>query len=522
MNWDTPRLQRERPGTDIRTMLRNVFRHTVGDDAGIGIAAALSVTFVIFVLGATWYSVSVHEVEEVGHDRNRATALNVAEAGAREAMYRLASNDNGFRDAADGGQATSGITVTTCDLQSLQTVIDGTSKTVGEYWVRATPLAGDMRYLIESWGWAPNHTGRQVAHKKVVLEIELVPVGAGFHYALFAADGGLRAGNRKEIYGDSYSGDDLALSNYTRIFANDDGYPGTGQALVYRDLLIGSGANVEIAGQVKVNGFVDDAKGSSFGTNGNDLVVLNDTTKSALTKSTFKKNQSSVGRNLQVAGPEASVTDPPSASGYVWNATGIPPAPQIALPSFVWDPNLYTAAGMTVYNWPNWSQFDSWHNANADDVHGAHFVNDSGTYTLDLGGDELSGDFVLAFKGDLTLRGSPSGVTDPSLAPATVALAGVEPTSNVTLASSSSSVEGQIHHLIYSAGTFEASQQTTIYGALYGDEDVSTQRLEIHFRPPNSPTISGFTFDPALADSFLPRPGTWREVPSDALGCSLP
>ncbi len=503
--------------------IRGLPRRLLYSDDGIGIASALAVAVVIFILGVTWYSVSVHEIEEVSYDRQLSTAVNVAEAGAREAMYLLASNEGGFRDDADGGAATSGITAGTCDLDTLETVADGGTELLGEYWVKASPLAKDRTYLIESWGWAPDHTALQSVSKKVVIEVELVPIGGGFYYALFAADGGLTAGNRKEIYGDAYSGDDLAVGNFTRVYPNDGGAPGTGQMLVYRDLLISAGANVEIAGEVKVNGFVNDDKGSAFGTSGNDLLILNDTSLSALTKSRFKKNQASVGRDLTVAGPSSSVTDPPSAAAHIWNATGIPPVPPIALPLFVWAPSKYIDAGMTPVNTYNtWADFEAWYNANDDALSGAHFVNDTGSYTLDMGGVTLDGDFVLAFKGDLEVRGTPSGVSDPAVAPATVVIAGVRADSDVTLGVSANSIEDQVHHLIYAGGTFGATQQTTIYGAMYGHEDVSSNRLEIHFRPPNTSSIAGFTFDPALADLFLPRPGIWRETPADALGCTLP
>ena len=501
--------------------MRRFVDKVLQQDDGIGIASALAVAIVIFILGGVWYSVSLHELEEVGYDRHLATAVNVAEAGAREAMYLLASNDGGFRDDADGGEATTGITGTTCDLDSLEIVVDGVPEALGEYWVRATPLVGAGHYLIESWGWAPGHDAHQAVPKKVMIEVELVPVGGGFFYALFAADGGLTAGNRKEIYGDAYSGDNLSFDNFTRIYPNDDGAPGTGQVLAYRDLIIGGGANVEVAGEVRVNGFVQDDAGSDFGFNGHDLVILNDTSLSPLTQSTFKNNQSSVGRNLAVAGPSSSVTDPPSASGYVWDATGIPPVPPIILPKFEWQPANYSGV-LDIFIHASWTEFETWYDANDSALTGAHFVNDVGFYMLDMGGATLDGDFVLAFKGDLELRGTPSGVSDPDLAPVTVVLAGVQPDSDIKLANSANSVEGQVHHLIYAGGTFGASQQTTIYGAMYGDKDVSSNRLEIHFRPPSDVSTQGFIFDPSLADLFIPRPGVWREIPPDAMTCTLP
>ena len=67
--------------------------------------------------------------------------------------------------------------------------------------------------------------------------------------------------------------------------------------------------------------------------------------------------------------------------------------------------------------------------------------------------------------------------------------------------------------LVVTQGDFGASNQSTIYGALYGDGDISTNRLEIHFRPPPPEAIVGFEFDPSLADQFRPVPGVWREVP---------
>ena len=359
----TNRLQRTGPYADISCM-RGLLKKLLVQDEGIGIASALAVAIVIFTLGVTWYSVSLHELEEVAYDRHLATAVNVAEAGAREMMYLLASNEGGTRDAADAGMATTGVTGTTCDLGTLETVVEGTNEVQGEYWVRAVPLAAARSYLIESWGWAPSHTTLQSVAKKVVIEVELVPIGGGFYYALFAADGGLTAGNRKEIYGDAYSGKDLAIGNYTRVFPNDDGAPGTGQMLIYRDLLIGNGSNVQIAGEVKVNGFVKDDASARYGTAGNDLIILNDATLSSLPKSTFKNPPGLVGRTLQVAGPASSVTNPPSASSYVYNATGIPPVPKITLPKFFWNATTYTDQGLatTVYN--TWGDFLVWYNTN--------------------------------------------------------------------------------------------------------------------------------------------------------------
>lgn len=50
---------------------------------------AVIVAFIVFSLGAVWYSVSVHELDETTYDRHRTSALHIADAGVRRAMYEL-------------------------------------------------------------------------------------------------------------------------------------------------------------------------------------------------------------------------------------------------------------------------------------------------------------------------------------------------------------------------------------------------------------------------------------------------
>ena len=475
---------------------------------GIGMVTALSVSFIILGLGATWYATSIHELEEVSFDEHRTLAVNMADAGLREAMQRLA-NESSFRDDAKNSQATAGITSGACDLSALNGTIDGVAQQLGQYWYRAVKVDpsddSDLTYIVQSWGWAPDAGARQADVRHAEIQVELIPEGDGFRYALFASDGGLTAGNRKEIYGDIYSGRDLILDNYTRVYPNDDGYPGSGAIQVYRDLEISSGSNVEAWGEVKVNGFIDDDKSGSHYLG--DVIVLHDNPLSTRSNSDFKK--ATVDGTFYAAAPASDVTGNLTAGLEVYNATGISPARSIALPAFTWNAADYSPAGVEH---ASWADFDTWYAANKSALSGAHYVTDAGSYTIDFGGSYLASDFVLAFDGSLTLRKAPTG---SDLAPATVAIVGVQTTSEVVLAQSANSIENEVHHLIYSAGSFDASQQTTIYGALYGDRDDSSQRLEVHFRPPNNSTVKGFTFDPALIDAYLPQPGVWREVPPE-------
>lgn len=496
--------------TKIRAALRRL-----RDDSGVGLATALSISFVVATLGGLWFTIGLHELDEVAFDASRTGAVNMADAGAREAMQRLAT-DAAFRsDAATADGADSGVTLGACDLTRVDATIDGSARQIGEYWYRASKVdpgnPSDRHYLIESWGWAPQHDRVQATVKKVVFEVELQPVGGGFNHALFAAEGGLIAGNRKEIYGDAYSGADLVISNFTRVFANDAGYPGDGNLEVYGDMYIGSGSNTDIAGSVSVNGYIDDRKGGTAYRG--DVVMRHDNPASSLVGSYFKS--ATIDQTLFVAGPSTEVTGTVTAATEVYDATGLTPLPQISLPTFTWNPSDYSPAGQ---EWPTWAAFDTWYNANKGALSGAHYVRDPGAYTMDYGGAFLTGHFVLAFDGDLTIRKTPAG---SSLAPAYIVWAGMQPTSDLTLAQSANSINGSVHHIGVTQGTFAATNQTTIYGALYGYQDASSNRLEIHFRPPPSEVVIGFEFDPALANRFLPEPGIWRETPPRVDGTGI-
>ncbi len=501
-------------------------RRRARDDRGVGMVTALGISFTVLALSTTWYALAIHEIEESAFDEHRTMAVNAAEAGLREAMHRLA-NESAFRtDATTVAGATAGTTSGDCSLVPISSDVDGVTTQLGEYWYRAVKVnpadPDDLRFLIDGYGWSPAHDRKQTVARQVRMEVELIPNGGGFFYALFAADGGLNAGNRKEIYGDIYTGENLTLSNYTRVYPNDSGYVGTGAINVYGDLSITGGSNVEAWGDVRVNGFIDDQKtGSHYLA---DVITLHDNPTTSYTETYFKN--ATVDGTFFTQGPASEVSGNLTAGTEVYNATGLTPVQDISLPTFTWDPLDYSPPGVT---YATWGDFDAWYSANSGALSGAHYVTDTGPYTLDLGGAYLTDDFILAFDGDLTVKKTPSG---SDLAPATIVLVGVQTTSKITLAQSSNSIEDVVHHLIVSYGEFAASQQSTIYGALYGEEDTSSNRIEIHFRPPNTDAVTGFEFDPALADNFIPQPWTWREIPPevDATGvqngasyhCTLP
>jgi len=490
-------------------------KHFKNDD-GMGIVTALMVAFVVFTLAGTWYALSVHELDEVGFDRHRRTAVNAAESGVREAMYLLAENvvipgyTDGFREEAElPGGASFGATAGSCNLTSLETA-DGMA--AGEYWVRSEET-GDLRYLIEAWGFGPAVGARQAVEKKVVLEVELLPFGAGFTHALFAAESGLQSGNRKTIYGDVYSGKDVIFSNLTQVYANDAGYPGVGNLTAAGDLVVTGGSNTSIVGSVYVNGFIRDNRGTPFA---GDIVTRYDNPASSYTASYFK-NGASVGGTLYVAG--SALEGGSNISGnVVFNANNWDPFPTISVPQFVWNSDatdpfttvIYHATPAAFLTW-----FSAHNSAGEGGLFGAHYV--EGDVSIDFTSSYFSDSFLVAAAGNINANGKASG-GDSVKYPIWVALIVDNAAKRLTMGNNFGSEAGKIHHLLVSEGEINAANQTIIYGSVNGNADVSANRLEVHYRPPTGQVVAGFEFDPDLADTYIPQPLVWREVATDEGG----
>ncbi len=285
--------------------MRKLIQQLRSEEQGIGIITALSVSFIVFALGATWYSLAVHELDEVSFDRNRTQALNVAEAGAKEAMALLTYDvDNWRTDAQSAGFTSSGILAGgVCDVQTLETVAEGVVEGQGEYWVAVTKV-DNLKYHVEAWGWAPSRASTKGVAKKVLLDVELVPLG-GFTNALFASKGGIVGSNFKTIYGDAYSGEDVNISSQTNIYKNDDPYRGEGTLSVYGDLTINNGSNVFVQSDVNVQGRINDlSSGTQYGST---VQIRSDDTISSYVSSYFKK--------ATVIGGEVKIADPALKAG---------------------------------------------------------------------------------------------------------------------------------------------------------------------------------------------------------------
>lgn len=471
-------------------------------EEGFGMVTALMISFVVFILAAVWYGVSVHEIDEAAGDRAATMALNAAEAGAREMMYILA-NDATARDSLD----VSGATYTTSPEGSAcvysQVDSSGTaSDKLGEYWVRATKTPGfDLRYRIEAWGWSPSHTARLKSEKKIDFEIELRPYGNGFDFAVFTGVNGYVGGNNKKVWGDIYSASDLDVANSTTVLANDIPWPGDGSVGVVGNMVIASSAASQFAGSVRVNGDLTDNK-----------------------KNTLYQGDVSVGGSASylieptiVGSLRMRDTSPPSGdlSGVNEVLTGVDwtPVVELALPVFDWgsSPNKQLVADS------NWAPSEL-------GVAGqtTSYKMPSGDVTIELSKTVFHGDVVIYVPdGNADVLKWQNVTTDSTATPLSVAVVVGSSDKALTIAQGFTMTGTEnIHFLGYSKGGVATENNSVIYGTIYGEGGNQGQRSYVHFRPMDDSIQGVFSFDPAAADQFIPQPRTWREVPPDSPGCT--
>jgi len=481
-------------------------KHRFQSEQGFGLITALLISFIVFILAALWYGISGHEIGEVANDKAAIAAINASEAGAREMMYILA-NDKTVRDAL----ATSGAVYTTspegsaCVFSTVDT--SGTSgDPVGEYWVRATKTPGfTMRYRIEAWAWAPSHTARQHSEKKIDFEIELRPFGGGFNFAVFTGLDGYAGGNNKKVWGDVYSAQDFDVANSSTVLPNDIPWPGTGAVSVVGDMAINNNANSQFAGDVKVNGDIDDQKVNTLYQS--DVYIGG--------SSSYLKKPTILG-SLSMTDGTAPGGNMANVNQLLLGATWTPVEP-LLLPDFDWSKAPNKQADINAGSWPP-PNFDL-----GIDGQVTSYKFKPGDVDIDFSKVKaVHGDVIIYIPdGDATLTKWQNVTTDASNTPVTVAVVVDKSTKTLNLAQSFKMDDtAGIHFLGYSAGTVATENNTVVYGTLYGEGGNQGNRSYIHFRPIADAVGSSFTFDPAAADQFVPQPRVWREIPADTPGCT--
>lgn len=502
-------------------------------DSGFSMVLALAVSFVVFSLGAVWVATTNTELDEVVYYDHRAQAQNAAEAGARWAMAALADDivdptwvgvaaDNtttaltttGIRTAlatypyvAKGTD--SGALGGTCDLEVHRASANG--EQLGEWWARITPIDLDTRtYQIESWGWGPSTTARQSVNQKVAIQVRLIPDTSGFTQAIFA-EANLSGVNRKEVYGDVYAGATADIANSTTILPNDGAYPGTGKFRVYGDLLIASGSNNTFQGRVDVQGVVRDNKsGSDY----SDVWVRADEDAEPATsfsgQSYFERADVSGEARFSIDAHATPYTGTINGT-VIEDVTGMADVPQIPLPTFVWNAADYP--DYTVYTYTAVADFESWFASNKGALSGVHYIDDATTLSLDFNGSTLADDFMLVTEGSLSVTKMPS--TPAATEPFQVVLVMADTTGRLTTSNQVVTVDDTLHLLLFSNGEFDAANQTTVFGSIYGVTDISANRVEVHFRPPKDSLVDGFDFPVLDTTSFTAQPIVWRSLQTD-------
>ncbi len=334
--------------------------------------------------------------------------------------------------------------------------------------------------------------------------------------------------NRKEIYGDVYAGESVTISNFTRIYPNDQGEIGVGRVEVFGDLVIESGSNVEFQGPLHVQGAVDDrAVGTKY--SGGDLVNSAPVSGAPGTFSTENDFQrADTTGTIRYGGTLAGGWDLDPADAMV-NATGLLDVPKMPLPTYTYVATDYPTMDTTDWG-NNIAGFETWFDANSSMLKGVHVVDlEGGTLSVDFQATLFDDHFMLVVQdGDLTVMGFTQGVTASADAPVTVAIVlddtrvpGIVATVDdilpadrytLTMETGIDSIPDIVHHLVFAEGYFNVRNQATFYGTIYGNDDVSSNRLEVHFRPPDLAVTPGFNFVVPDSTRFVAQPILWREL----------
>ena len=440
-----------------------------GAEGGMALVLSMTVTFLVFAIGAFWLGIGTHQVTITGRDKLRDQARNVAEAGLNAAMSGLSAN-----------ASFTGLGVTT---------VPG-----GQFEVSVLPVSVDpndgRRYLVAK-GYAPSKANPQRIARRLEQQVELLPTD-GFRYALFSAPGGITGANKMTVTGDVYANGNLSLAN-----------------------------NAVVNGSVTSLGSVTTANNSTIG---GSIQAANNVTLD--NPSTTVLGNVYAGGNVAMTGHvKGSVQAGGTISGgtvdgaRAAHSPPAPPAPQ-TLPTFTWDPTNYSpvtscGAGPTVSacSWATPAAFNTFWSAHTSGFSGVHRISCPSpcTTAVNLGTKwTMTGDTTIVADGPITLSrdmnngaGHPLKLTIVSFFTDTVTTPAIAMSNNVTLPDD---VE-----VVYYAnnGSVKFSNLKHFTGTVYASSISLDQQFTLTFQPV---TLPGFDFGLTSGTHFTIQAGAFKEV----------
>lgn len=429
------------------------------DEDGMALVLSLSVTFIVFAIGAVWIGLGTHQVTITGRDKLRDQARNAAEAGLNAAMSGLSA------DASFTGLA-------------LTTVAGG------QFEVSVLPVSVDpndgRRYLVAK-GYAPTKANPLHTAKRLEQQVELLPTD-GFRYALFTAPGGISGANKMTVNGDVYSNGNMSLAN-----------------------------NAVVAGSVTSLGSVTTSNNSTIGgdINAGTTVTLDNPSTTVLGNVYAGGNVSLTGHVKGSVQAGGTISGGTVDGARAQNSPPAPPEPQ-TLPTFTWDPANYPS----VSNWATPAAFNTYWGAHTSAFSGVHRVSCPApcTTAISLGSKwTMSGDTTIVADGPISLSrditngaGHPVTLTIVSFFTDSASTPAIAMSNNVTLPDDVEVVYYANH------GSVKFSNLKHFTGTVYASSITLDQQFTLTFQPVSAP---GFDFDLTSGTHFQIQAGPFKEVP---------
>lgn len=446
-------------------------RRLARDERGAALAAVILLLLVGSVVGVTTLQLAMHADEATGVDRERGQAVQAAEAGAHRAINRLRNNPGCDTEASDPVELTDG------------------DEVVGSYRVRIDPEPGtgcdtDVR-VVHAWGYGG--TGGERSMRRLRIEVELIPQ-EGFQFTLFAAgpDGVVQAKNTASVDGDIYA--ESLDETQNNVIADRVITPGsirTKDNAAYSGTLW-AGADISLGQNADVGGSVVAAGSAGAG----DIVL---------------ENGVEVARNVQAAGTVTLPTNY-SVGGFISEDEGnLAPPPSLEKPTFTWDPANYDPAPETF---DTADELSGALESDQDALAGTYYTDDaSGTVEMPRRAT-VSGPLTIVTPGEVAMGRSLRSAGGSY--PVVVVSDGTDGAIHVD---QPGSYDASLDLLLYSPGTVEVLNRTTMRGAVYADEI----RVKNRFAISRSSALAadpppGFDFSQSATPRFLVAPLEWREV----------